>query len=168
MAESFFPTSLLRQAEGVLDLARARGVSIASAESCTAGLVAGCLSEISGASDVLACGFVVYGNKAKENLLGVSSSLLKRHGAVSEETACAMASGAIEKGNVDVAVAITGVAGPDGGSVEKPVGLVHFACASRKKDMAHRERRFGNVGRYHIRLASVAESLEMLTESVAS
>ena len=168
MAESFFPTSLLRQAGGVLDLARARSVSIASAESCTAGLVAGCLSEISGASDVLACGFVVYDNRAKKNLLGVSGSLLKKHGAVSEEAACAMASGAIEKGDVDVAVAITGIAGPDGGSAEKPVGLVHFACASRKKGMAHRERHFGNVGRYRIRLASVAESLEMLAESVAS
>ncbi|MCY4031367.1 MAG: CinA family protein [Hyphomicrobiales bacterium] len=167
MAESFFPEPLLRQAEEVIAQARARGVSIASAESCTAGLVAGCLSEIPGASDVLACGFVVYGNEAKERLLGVPAPLLEEHGAVSEETARAMASGALEKGGIDIAVSVTGIAGPGGGSIEKPVGLVHFACAVRNGDVSHRERRFDDAGRYGIRLASVAEALEMLRESLA-
>ena len=167
MTESFFPQPLLRQAEEVIERARARGVSIACAESCTAGLVGGCLSEIAGASDVLACGFVVYSDEAKERLLGVSSSLLEKYGAVSEEVACAMASGALEKGGTDIAVAVTGIAGPGGGNKEKPVGLVHFACVVRNGDAFHRECRFDDVGRYGIRLASVAEALEMLRRSLA-
>lgn len=167
MTESFFPEPLLRQAEEIIERARARSVSIAIAESCTAGLVSGCLSEIAGASDILACGFVVYSNEAKERLLGVSSSLLREHGAVSEEVACAMASGALEKGGIDIAVAVTGIAGPGGGTIEKPVGLVHFACAVRNGDASHRERRFDDIGRCGIRLASVAEALEMLRESLA-
>lgn len=164
MTESFFPKPLLHQAEEVIERARSRGVSIASAESCTAGLVSGCLSEIAGASDVLACGFVVYSNEAKERLLGVSSALLQAHGAVSKEVACAMALGALEKGGVDIAVAVTGIAGPGGGTIGKPVGLVHFACTARDGDVSHRERRFGDVGRHGVRLASVAEALAMLRE----
>lgn len=167
MTESFFPKPLLRQAEEVIERARDRGVSIASVESCTAGLVSGCLSEIAGASDVLACGFVVYSNEAKERLLGVSPSLLKEHGAVSEEAARAMASGALKKGSIDIAVAVTGIAGPDGGTIEKPVGLVHFACAVRDGGAFHRERRFDDIGRYGVRLASVAEALEILRKSLA-
>lgn len=167
MTESFFPKPLLQQAEEIIERARSQSVSIASAESCTAGLVSGCLSEIAGASDVLACGFVVYGNEAKERLLGVSPTLLKTHGAVSKEVVRAMALGALEKGCVDTAVAVTGIAGPGGSTIGKPVGLVHFACATRDGDVSHRERRFGDVGRHEVRLASVAEALTMLSECLA-
>ena len=164
--EGDFPLSLLRQAEEVLRLARGQGVVVASAESCTGGLVAACLSEIPGASDVLGCGFVVYGNAAKERLLGVSGELLREAGAVSREVALAMAENAVQRGGVDVAVAVTGIAGPGGGTADKPVGLVHFACARRGGASAHRERRFGNLSRQRIRLASVGEALSLLREAL--
>ncbi|HEV3184607.1 MAG TPA: CinA family protein, partial [Xanthobacteraceae bacterium] len=115
----------------VLDAARARGRKIATAESCTGGLVAGALTDIAGSSDVVERGFVTYSNEAKLEMLGVLASTLANHGAVSRETAEAMAVGAIRRSMADVSVAITGIAGPGGGSPEKPVGLVHFAAAAR-------------------------------------
>lgn len=166
--EGEFPPSLLRQAEAVLRLARERGVVVGSAESCTGGLVAACLSEIPGASDVLGCGLVVYSNAAKERLLGISSGLLRQAGAVSREVALAMAEHAVQRGGVDVAVAVTGIAGPGGGTADKPVGLVHFASARQGGASAHRQRRFGDRSRREIRLASVGEALSLLREALAA
>jgi nicotinamide-nucleotide amidase len=146
----------------VLDVCRAHGLKVATAESCTGGLVAGALTEIPGSSDVLDRGFVTYSNAAKETMLGVPASILERHGAVSRETADAMAAGALAMSNADLAVAITGIAGPGGGSAEKPVGLVHFAAAARDGRRLHREKRYGDVGRSAVRRAAVAEALALL------
>ncbi len=155
------------RANAVLDAARAKGLRVATAESCTGGLVAAALTEIAGASDVFERGFVTYSNEAKHDMLGVPWPLIERHGAVSAEVACAMARGAIDRSDADVAVAVTGVAGPGGGTVEKPVGLVHFACARRGGTVDHVERRFGPLSRADIRAASVAQALDMLIEAVA-
>jgi nicotinamide-nucleotide amidase len=148
----------------VLEAARARGRKIATAESCTGGLVAGALTDIAGSSDVVERGFVTYSNEAKLEMLGVLASTLANHGAVSRETAEAMAVGAIRRSMADVSVAVTGVAGPGGGSPEKPVGLVHFAAAARDGRQAHQERRFGDIGRAEVRRRSVLVALEMLEE----
>jgi nicotinamide-nucleotide amidase len=146
----------------LLDACRARGLRVATAESCTGGLVAAALTEIAGSSDVVECGFVVYSNTAKETMLGVPAATLKRHGAVSAETAAAMASGALKNSQADIAVAITGIAGPGGGTRQKPVGLVHFAAASRDGRALLRRRLFGKIGRRRVRERSVAEALVLL------
>jgi nicotinamide-nucleotide amidase len=153
---------LARAAARVLDLCRVRGLTVATAESCTGGLVAAALTEIAGSSDVVDRGFVTYSNAAKQDMLGVPVGILERHGAVSRETAEAMAKGALAHAPADLAVAITGIAGPGGGTTEKPVGLVHFAAAARDGRLIHRERRFGDVGRAEVRLRAVAEALAML------
>jgi nicotinamide-nucleotide amidase len=149
-------------ANRVLELCRAGGLRIATAESCTGGLVAAALTEIAGSSDVVECGFVTYSNAAKEAMLGVPATTLKRHGAVSAATASAMAAGALTLSQADLAVAITGIAGPGGGSKQKPVGLVHFAAASRDGRHIERRRLFGKIGRRRVRLRSVAEALKLL------
>jgi nicotinamide-nucleotide amidase len=161
---SLFADALLAEARAVLDLCRAKGLKLATAESCTGGLVAALLTEIAGSSDVVERGFVTYSNEAKQELLGVAAATLAAHGAVSEETATEMAEGALRASRADIAVSITGVAGPGGGSAEKPVGLVHFACATRQATMAT-ERRFGDLGRGPVRLAAVAQALAMLAEA---
>lgn len=153
------------RAVGVLDAFRARGWTLATAESCTGGLVAGALTAVPGSSDVVDRGFVTYSNAAKMAMLGVPEATLAAHGAVSEETARAMAGGARAAAGVDVAVSITGVAGPGGGSVAKPVGLVHFACARRDGSVEHRERRFGGLSRDEIRHRSVLEALDLLARA---
>jgi nicotinamide-nucleotide amidase len=153
---------LREKAAQVLDLCRARGLKVATAESCTGGLVAGALTEIAGSSDVVDRGFVTYSNEAKEAMLGVPSATLKRHGAVSAETAAAMASGALKNSLANIVVAITGIAGPGGGSQQKPVGLVHFAAASRNGRLIARERQYGDIGRESVREQSVAEALDLL------
>jgi nicotinamide-nucleotide amidase len=154
--------ALREKAAQVLDLFRARGLKIATAESCTGGLVAGALTEIAGSSDVVDRGFVTYSNEAKEAMLGVPPATLAHHGAVSAETAAAMAAGALKNSSADIVVAITGIAGPGGGSQQKPVGLVHFAAASRHGRSLARERRYGDVGRQSVRQQSVAEALDLL------
>jgi nicotinamide-nucleotide amidase len=146
----------------VLDACRLHGLKVATAESCTGGLVSGALTEIPGSSDVLDRGFVTYSNAAKQTMLGVSAAILERHGAVSRETADAMAAGALAMSKADLSVAITGIAGPGGGSEEKPVGLVHFAAAARDGRRVRREKRYGDVGRSTIRMRAVAEALAML------
>ena len=151
-------------ATAVLDACRARGLKIATAESCTGGLVAGALTEIAGSSDVVDRGFVTYSNAAKQQMLGVPASILRNHGAVSRETAEAMARGALGKGGADVVVAITGIAGPGGGSADKPVGLVHFAAASRAGTLTHAEMRYGDIGRAQVRHKSVLQALAMLKQ----
>jgi nicotinamide-nucleotide amidase len=154
-------------ARHLLDICRARKLKLALAESCTGGLVAAALTEIPGSSDVLDRGFVTYSNAAKQEMLGVSASVLETKGAVSKETAEAMASGALTRSGADLSAAITGVAGPGGGTTEKPVGLVHFAAARRDGRLLHRERRYGDVGRTQIRGRSVLEALAMLAELAA-
>jgi nicotinamide-nucleotide amidase len=146
----------------VLDACRRRGLLVATAESCTGGLVAGALTEIPGSSDVVDRGFVTYSNAAKEAMLGVPGAVLERHGAVSRETAEAMAAGALANSHADLTVAITGIAGPGGGGADKPVGLVHFAAAARDGRLIHREKRFGDIGRSTVRTRAVAEALAML------
>jgi len=148
----------------VLDLCRARRLMVATAESCTGGLVAGALTEIPGSSDVLCCGFVAYSNEAKRDLIGVPAATLTAHGAVSRETAEAMAQGSRERSGAHLAVAITGVAGPGGGSAAKPVGLVHFAAASSDGTLVAREKRFGDIGRSEVRRLSVLEALALLEQ----
>ena len=153
----------LRQAAAqLLDLCRARGLTIATAESCTGGLVAATLTEIAGSSDVVDCGFVTYSNAAKETMLGVPAATLKRHGAVSASTAAAMAKGALAHSRADLAVAITGIAGPGGDTRQKPVGLVYFAAARRDGGKVACARRYGKIGRQRVRARSVAEALELL------
>lgn len=149
-------------AERLLSLCRFSGLTIATAESCTGGLVAATLIDIPGSSDVFERGFVSYSNPAKETMLGVPRSLLQRCGAVSREAAEAMAAGALGNSPAKLVVAVTGIAGPGGGSEDKPVGLVHFAAADRDGRLVHREKRFGNIGRRQVRLASVAEALALL------
>jgi len=154
--------ALREKAAQVLEVFRARGLKIATAESCTGGLVAGALTEIAGSSDVVDRGFVTYSNAAKEAMLGVPAVTLERYGAVSAETAAAMAAGALKNSLADITVAITGIAGPGGGSKQKPVGLVHFAAASRDGRCLAREQRYGEIGRQSVRERSVAEALELL------
>jgi nicotinamide-nucleotide amidase len=148
----------------LLDLCRMRKLTIATAESCTGGLVAGALTDIPGSSDVIDRGFVTYSNDAKRAMLGVEAGTLTNFGAVSKETATAMAIGALERAGVDLAVAITGIAGPGGATPGKPVGLVHFAAAARDGRIIHREQRFGAIGRTAVRQRSVVEALRMLMD----
>ena len=157
-----FSSDLIARAAALIARYKAAGLMVATAESCTGGLVAGLLTEIPGSSTVLDRGFVVYSNEAKEELLGVPAATIASHGAVSEETARAMAEGALARSRADVAVSVTGIAGPDGGTASKPVGLVDFACAGRGSATVAREERFGDIGRKAIRLASVRVALEML------
>jgi nicotinamide-nucleotide amidase len=156
-----FAPDLLVRAEKLLSGARAKGLKIATAESCTGGLVAGLLTEIPGSSDVVERGFVTYSNAAKEELLVVPRAILEAHGAVSEQTARAMAQGALKHSKASLAVSVTGIAGPGGGSIDKPVGLVHFAAAWKDK-VIHRECRFGDIGRSEVRIKSVETALQML------
>ena len=155
-------------ARRVLDLCRARGLMVATAESCTGGLVIGALTEIAGSSAVVDRGFVTYTDRAKQETLGVSASTLKDHGAVSRQTAEAMVKGVLAHTDVALAVSVTGIAGPGGGTPEKPVGLVHFAVASRAGRFVHQERRFGDIGRSEIRRQSVLQALAMLQQLAES
>ena len=160
MSEDF--DKLAAEAAALLQLCRARGVLLATAESCTGGLIAALLTETPGSSDVFERGFVTYSNAAKTEMLGVPAKLIARHGAVSEEVARAMASGALAHSRADIAVAVTGVAGPDGGSEAKPVGLVHFGTAWRDRAAIHSEQRLGDIGRRSIRLAAVREAFRLV------
>jgi len=161
-----FSADLLSRAEKLLADARVKGLKIATAESCTGGLVAGLLTEIAGSSDVFERGFVTYSNQAKQDSLGVAGTLIRQHGAVSEPVARAMAEGAIRNSGAQLAIAITGIAGPGGGSDEKPVGLVHITAARAGEASLHRECRFGDIGRSDVRLKSVETALEMLQSLV--
>ena len=151
-------------AAAVLDACRTRHLKVATAESCTGGLVAGALTEIAGSSDVVDRGFVTYSNQAKQQMLGVSPETLRDYGAVSRQTAEEMARGAVRHSDAQLAVAITGVAGPGGGSADKPVGLVHFAAATRAGALTAKEMRYGDIGRTQVREKSVLQALAMLEE----
>jgi nicotinamide-nucleotide amidase len=160
-----FPSDLTAQAEALLDHLRKRGLKLAAAESCTGGLLTALLTEIAGSSDVVERGFVTYSNAAKHEMLGVPEAMLAKHGAVSEPVARAMADGALANSAADVAVAVTGIAGPGGGTATKPVGLVHFAAARRGGGVLHRECRFGDIGRSEVRIASVREALQLFSRA---
>ena len=148
----------------VIDDARERHLRIVTAESCTGGLVAGALCAIPGASDVFERGFVSYSNRAKQEMLGVSGDLIADLGAVSEPIARMMAEGALEHSHAHVSVAITGVAGPDGGTPLKPVGTVHFATSRANQSVRHRMEQFDLTERWDIQIAAVQTALEMLHE----
>ena len=167
MKDPIFPSDLIDCATALLETYRRRRLRIATAESCTGGLVAALLTEIPGSSDVVERGFVTYSNEAKQELLGVSEETLREHGAVSEPTARAMALGALKNSRADVAVSITGVAGPGGGSAAKPVGLVHFGCAGPGERVVTLERRFGDLGRGAVRRAALIEALALLEQAIA-
>ena len=149
-------------ARRVLQACRARRLMVATAESCTGGLVAAALTDIPGSSDVMERGFVTYTNDAKAESLGVPLPLIEAHGAVSEPVARAMAEGALAQSRAAIAVAVTGIAGPGGGSPEKPEGLVHFAYARRGAGTQHARIEFGALGRDAVRQASVMQALAML------
>lgn len=157
------PDDLLDLASRVLDRARERGLMVATAESCTGGLIAGCLTEIAGSSAVVERGFVTYSNEAKSEMLGVPAETIAAVGAVSEEVARAMAEGALARSRAGLTVAVTGVAGPGGGSAEKPVGLVHFGCALDGGETVHRRIVFDG-DRSGVRRQTVRTALEMLLE----
>ena len=153
--------ALVVEATALLAICRAKGLKLATAESCTGGLVAAILTEIPGSSDVVERGFVTYSNEAKIEMLSVPASLITKHGAVSKEVARAMALGALKHSRADIAVSVTGVAGPGGGSAEKPVGLVHFGACRKGQEVQHTEQRFGDIGRHEVRMRSVAEALAL-------
>ena len=163
---NLYPADIEAMATRIIAAFGARRLTLATAESCTGGLIVGALTEISGSSAVVDRGFVTYSNQAKIDLLGVGSETLERCGAVSRQTAMEMVEGALSRSGCDVAVAVTGIAGPGGGTEEKPVGLVHLAARSRNGPLLHREMRYGDLGRTEIRLATVRTALEMLIEAV--
>ena len=162
-----FPDDIEAAARKVIETAAARGLMVAAAESCTGGLVTGALTAVAGSSTVVERGFVTYSNAAKSELLGIPVALIEGHGAVSEAVARAMAEGALARSAAQVSVAVTGVAGPGGGSAEKPVGLVHFA-ASGPGGLIHVERRFGDIGREAVRLDSVRVALGLLLDRIGA
>ncbi|MFC3072776.1 CinA family protein [Shinella pollutisoli] len=161
---SIWPADIEQTARAIVAGFAARGLTIATAESCTAGLIAGAITEIAGSSAVFDRGFVTYSNAAKEEMIGVSAGTLRAHGAVSRPTAIEMAEGALRRSRASVSVAVTGIAGPGGGSPEKPVGLVHLAAARKGHRTLHREMRYGDLGRSAVRLATIRTALEMLVE----
>ena len=160
-----FPDDIQSLARQVIEAAAARGLTITTAESCTGGLVAGALTSVTGSSAVVDRGFITYSNAAKTDLLGVPADLIEVEGAVSEPVARAMADGAVARSTAQLSVSVTGIAGPGGGSTEKPVGLVHFGAVG-PAGAVHVEHRFGDPGRDEIRLASVRVALGMLLDRI--
>jgi nicotinamide-nucleotide amidase len=155
---------LAERAERLLELCKTKKLTLATAESCTGGLLSAVITEIPGSSLVLDRGFVTYTNEAKQQMLGVAPTTITTYGAVSRECAEEMAKGALAHALVDLSVSITGVAGPTGAVPGKPIGLVHFAAASRSGRMIHHDRKFGDIGRSNVRRASVVQALAMLME----
>lgn len=151
-------------AKQLVDLAKEKKITIATAESCTGGMISSAITDIKGSSTVFEYGFVTYANKAKEQLLGVQHSTIEKYGAVSEETAGEMANGALNTSEADIAVAVTGIAGPTGGSTEKPVGLVYIAIATKDGVQVTKNHFVGN--RYEIRLATTKKAIELLINAI--
>ena len=161
---SLFPATISDLARQIISTYSAKGWMVATAESCTGGLIAAALTDIAGSSAVVDRGFVTYTNQAKIDLLGVLPETLEQFGAVSRETALQMSSGALMRSRAHVSVAVTGIAGPGGGSADKPVGLVHLAARCRDGRVIHREMRYGDLGRDGVRLATVETALGMVLE----
>ncbi len=157
-----YSTPLLGKASTILEDAALRGLRLTTAESCTGGLIAGLLTEVPGASVVFDTGLVAYSNDTKMTMLGVPRATIESAGAVSRETALAMATGALSLAGAQVSVAVTGVAGPSGGTPDKPVGLVHIAVASTDNRTMHKEKRYGDIGRSAVRMRTVADALELM------
>ena len=162
-----FPERLTQLALLTMDDAAEKRLRIVTAESCTGGLVAALFTDLAGSSKVFERGFVTYSNRAKEEVLGVPGDMLADYGAVSEPVVRMMAEGALENSRANIAVAITGIAGPGGGTPMKPVGTVHFACIRENRAMVHEMRQFGDIGRHEVRLASVELGLEMIRSQIA-
>ena len=161
-----FPGPLVDRAAALVAACRSRGLVLATAESCTGGLVAALITEVPGSSATFDRGFTTYSNEAKAEMLGVSPTLIAAEGAVSDAVARAMAWGVLARSRAHVAVSVTGVAGPGGGTAAKPVGLVHFACAHRGGGVTVVERRFGDLGRGAVRLASVGQALDLFEKAL--
>lgn len=161
-----FPDSVMRLAKLLLKQASQAKLLIAFAESCTGGLIAAAVTELDGSSAVVERGFVVYSNRAKTEMLGVPPELIEQFGAVSEEVARAMAQGALKHSGAQLAVSVTGIAGPTGGTPAKPIGLVHIAAAREDQTTLHLECRFGDIGRAEIRMRSVEEALKLLLQII--
>ncbi|MEO0714565.1 MAG: CinA family protein [Pseudomonadota bacterium] len=162
-----FPDRLFNLALLVSDELRERRLKLVTAESCTGGLVAGLFTEISGSSAFMERGYVTYSNKAKEEVLGIPGDVIADYGAVSEPVARMMAEGALEQSRANIAISITGIAGPGGGTPMKPVGTVHFACLRENRAVVHQVQQYGDIGRRDVRLASVETALEMIREQIA-
>lgn len=156
-----FPRDLTAEAEALLDNCRRAGLRLVTAESCTGGLIAACLTEIAGSSDVVERGFVTYSNEAKTESLGVPAALIAQYGAVSAEVAKAMAAGALAHAHADLAISVTGIAGPGGATETKPVGLVHFGLCKRRQEPSHARHVFSG-DRAEVRLAAVRTAIAML------
>jgi nicotinamide-nucleotide amidase len=163
-----FDPALLVRAEAFIRLCAEKGLKVTTAESCTGGLISALLTEIPGSSAVVERAFVTYSNEAKAEMIGVPEELIETHGAVSAQVARAMAAGALTHSKADLSVAVTGIAGPGGGSADKPVGLVHFARARRGAQPEAFEQRFDNKGRAFIRGAALDYALKLLEEEAAS
>ncbi|MEO1474990.1 MAG: CinA family protein [Pseudomonadota bacterium] len=161
-----FPDRLINLALLVSDDARQKRLKITTAESCTGGLLAGLFTELAGSSDVFERGFVTYSNRAKHELLNVPGDLIADVGAVSEAVARAMAEGALDESRANVSIAITGIAGPGGGTAMKPVGTVHIACARENHAILHELHQFGDIGRTDVRIATLEAALNMLQEQI--
>lgn len=159
------PVEIAEHVGTLLDLCKHKNIMVATAESCTGGLIAGTLTEISGSSEMLDRGFVTYSNEAKTDMLGVRADMIEQYGAVSGEVAAAMAEGALARANADLTIAVTGIAGPDGGTDLKPVGLVWFGCAASWAPTFVHKSVFPNEGRAFIRQAAVMTAIEILTET---
>ncbi|MFN3626442.1 CinA family protein [Parvibaculum sp.] len=159
---SIFPRRLVHLAELTLADAREAKLKLVTAESCTGGLIAGLLTEIAGSSDVVERGFVVYSNDAKRDMLGVPGDMIADFGAVSEPVARAMAEGALKNSRAHIAISVTGIAGPGGGTPMKPVGLVHFGAARTGRSILHEMQLFGDIGREEIRMKSIETALNLV------
>ncbi|MEQ8711161.1 MAG: CinA family protein [Rhodospirillales bacterium] len=159
-------SDVIAEAESILTLARGRKFRLVTAESCTGGLIAAALTAVAGSSDVVDRGFVTYSNEAKAEMLGVPTTMLAEHGAVSEPVARAMAYGALMNSLADISVAVTGIAGPGGGSAEKPVGLVHLAVARRTNSVVRSRREVFSGDRTAVRHATVLTAFAMIREMI--
>ena len=157
-----FSNVIIQLATEILELARKNDLQIATAESCTGGLIIGALTDIAGSSDVVDRGFITYSNLAKQQALLVNANSVNNFGAVSKETALEMCQGALKNSAASIAVSVTGIAGPGGGSNEKPVGLVHIAAQKMGQSPIHIEHRFGDIGRSAVREATVIAAFSLL------
>lgn len=159
-----FAPELLQLADMVVRTGREKNLHLATAESCTGGMIGALLTEIPGSADVFERGFITYSNESKQSMLGVSAEVLNSKGAVSEDVARAMAEGAVRNSNAQIAVAVTGIAGPGGGSEHKPVGLVHISAAREGAMTVHQVCRFGEIGRNAIRVKTVDAALKLVLQ----
>lgn len=161
-----FPDKIMNRAMLLIDDAAERRLRICTAESCTGGLLSGLFTAVAGSSKVFERGFITYSNRSKEEVLGVAGDILADYGAVSEPVARMMAEGALEESRANISVAITGIAGPGGGTPMKPVGTVHVACARENKAMLHEQLQTGPIGRMEVRLAAIETAMSLIEKQM--